>query len=95
MSTVNLSEVIAKLDEAGVPVAAMRTTLEGLKLELVPFDTDAAYAVGQLRSQTKSAGLSFGDRACIALAEGRALPIATADRLWAGLGLNVPVQIIR
>src|SRR4051794_1412631 len=95
MSTVNLSEVIAKLDEAGVPVASIRTTLEGFRLELVPFDSDAAYAAGQLRTQTKRAGLSFGDRACIALAEARALPIATADRMWANLSLAIPVQFIR
>jgi PIN domain nuclease of toxin-antitoxin system len=95
MSTVNLSEVIAKLDEAGVPVASIRTTLEGFRLELVPFDSDAAYAAGQLRTQTKQAGLSFGDRACIALAEARALPIATADRMWANLSLAIPVQFIR
>jgi ribonuclease VapC len=95
MSAVNLSEVIAKLDEAGVPVASIRTTLDGFKLELIPFDADAAYAAGQLRAQTKGAGLSFGDRACIALAEARALPIATADRMWANLSLAVPVNFIR
>jgi PIN domain nuclease of toxin-antitoxin system len=35
----------------------------------VSLDEDLAYATGMLLLITKSAGLSFGDRACLALAQ--------------------------
>lgn len=95
MSTVNLSEVIAKLDEAGVPGAAIRDTLDGLRLELVPFDDEAAFVAGRLRTRTRHVGLSFGDRACLALAELRSLPVLTADRSWANLDVGITLQFIR
>ncbi len=39
--------------------------------------------------------LSLGDCACLATAEVHGLPVLTADRIWAGLGLPVEVRLIR
>jgi ribonuclease VapC len=60
----------------------------------VPFDAEMAYRAGCLRSLTKSAGLSFGDRACLALADSLDVPALTSDRAWASLNLNIRVQLI-
>jgi PIN domain nuclease of toxin-antitoxin system len=64
-------------------------------LEVIPFDTELAYRTGLLRSATRSAGLSLGDRACLALAMQRQLPAVTADREWQSLSLGVTIQVIR
>jgi PIN domain nuclease of toxin-antitoxin system len=45
-----------------------------------------------LRITTRGRGLSFGDRACLALANSLGATILTADRTWAGLDR---VELIR
>ncbi|MBI2872580.1 MAG: type II toxin-antitoxin system VapC family toxin [Chloroflexi bacterium] len=80
ISAVNLSEVVAKLADAGMPEAAVREALQGLALDVVPFDTDQAYEAGLLRSSTRGVGLSLGDRACLGLARRLNVPALTADR---------------
>lgn len=95
MSAVNFAEVVGKLDEDGLSALAIRQTLGTLKVNLFEFDSAAAYRTGLLRSQTKKAGLSLGDRAGIALAQALDVPILTTDRQWAKLQLGVTVQLIR
>jgi PIN domain nuclease of toxin-antitoxin system len=95
ISAVNLSEVVAKLAEAEMPGDAIREAIQGLPMEVVPFDQEQAYEAGLLRPFTRGAGLSLGDRACLALARRLALPALTADRRWEGLGVGVVVQVIR
>ena len=49
ISTVNLSEVIAKLADRGMPEQRIRDTLETLGLDIAEFDADDALAAGLLR----------------------------------------------
>jgi ribonuclease VapC len=95
IGAVNLSEVIAKLNEVGVPVTASREALDGLALEVYPFDVELAWRAGLLRSKTRALGLSLGDRACLALAEHLNAAALTADRAWSELDLGVDVELIR
>ena len=95
MSSVNLSEVVAKWVDQGRAETEIRSYLDALGLVIVPFDVEMAYRSGGLRSRTKSAGLSFGDRACLALAESLDVPALTSDRAWASLNLNIQVELIR
>lgn len=95
MSTVNLSEVVAKLSDAGMPEEAIHEALDSLGLTVVDFDSAYAYKVGLLRPTTKHAGLSLGDRACLVLAQQLGLPAVTTDRVWEGLSLCIKVQIAR
>jgi PIN domain nuclease of toxin-antitoxin system len=37
----------------------------------------------------------LGDRTCLALAEHLRLPVLTADRAWATLGLSLDIHAIR
>lgn len=95
ISSVNLSEVVAKLSEAGVPEIIIREIIGLLDLSTVDFDADNAYYAGLLRPLTKQAGLSLGDRTCLALAQSLKLPAYTTDRVWEGLSLGITIQVIR
>jgi PIN domain nuclease of toxin-antitoxin system len=48
-----------------------------------------------MRQVSRRAGLSFGDRACLALALIHGLPVLTADRAWAKVDVGVEVRLIR
>ena len=93
VSAVNLGEVVAKLRDLGMPEETIETVLSGLQLEVHAHDRDAALAAGFLRPATRSAGLSLGDRACLALAAALGLPAVTADRAWEGVAEAVGVQV--
>lgn len=89
ISTVNLSEVAAKLAASGMPREMIREALEGLALEVYDFGRELAFQSALLRPITKSRGLSLGDRACLALGKRLNLPVLTTDRAWEGLELEV------
>jgi PIN domain nuclease of toxin-antitoxin system len=95
ISSVNFGEVVAKLIEIGWTEVEVRQGLEALALDVIGFDRDLAYRSGLLREQTKSLGLSFGDRACLALAERLGISVLTSDRVWGRLALGVTVTVIR
>jgi ribonuclease VapC len=95
MSTVNVSEVIAKLSEANMPEETIHEALDLLGIETIDFNMACAYQAGLLRPMTKTLGLSFGDRACLALAQHFSLPAVTADKTWQKLTLGINVQVIR
>jgi ribonuclease VapC len=95
MSSVNFGEVVAKLVEVGWTETDIRQGLESLGMVVIAFDQALAYRSGFLRSQTRSLGLSFGDRACLALGELLGIPVLTSDRAWASLTLSTTVMLIR
>jgi ribonuclease VapC len=66
ISAVNFSEVIGHYVRNGVAEAQIRQVLDPLPLDIVPFDLELAYVAGLLLPATRSAGLSLGDRACLA-----------------------------
>ena len=82
LSTVNYSEVVAKLAERGLGKGEIATVMEGVPLTLVDFDQHTAFAAGLLRATTKSLGLSLGDRACLALGTSRQASVITAEKIW-------------
>jgi PIN domain nuclease of toxin-antitoxin system len=53
ISSVNLSEVVAKLAEAGIPEEDIRQILGNLNLEVVPFNEEQAFKAGMMRPTTK------------------------------------------
>lgn len=95
MSSVNLSEVFTKCIENKATAEFAETQVRRLGLELVPFSTEDAVGAAKLRPLTRQQGLSLGDRACLALALGRGLPVLTADRHWDGLDIGVDLRLIR
>ncbi len=95
ISAVNLSEIVAKLCEAGMPENAIRQALQPLGLEIVPFDEEQAYQAGVLRAATQDMGVSLGDRACLSLAKMLGVVALTADRAWVGLSVGATIKVIR
>ena len=86
ISSVNLTEVAAKLLEAGMDEAGARLVVSVLGIgEIVDFTEDLAWEAARLRPLTKQFGLSLGDRACLALAIKLKLPAVTADKEWSKL----------
>jgi ribonuclease VapC len=95
ISAVNLSEAIAKLADVGLSAKRISAAIEALQVAIVPFDNEQALIAGLLRPKTRHAGLSFGDRACLALGQARSATVLTCDRAWSGLGLSVLVEQLR
>jgi PIN domain nuclease of toxin-antitoxin system len=100
LSAVNLAEVLSKLadwgeDPAEAQARMAQVGLLGAAVEVLPFTGEDALEVARLRALTRAYGLSFGDRACLALARRLGLPALTAERAWAELDLGVPVEVLR
>ena len=95
VSAVNLAEVISSLVNKGISGADAETALLTLDCKSEPFRREEALLSGRLRESTRHAGLSLGDRACLALALTLRLPVYTADRAWRDLSLDVDVRLIR
>lgn len=95
ISAVNLSEVVAKLSDNGMPEEEIREALEGLALEVCSFGRELAYETGLLRPKTRSRGLSLGDRACLALGNRLELLVLTTDRAWEGLDVKAQIRLVR
>ena len=95
MSSVNWAEVVQKSVAAGVVVDGMREDLEALGLTIAPFSPEDAEVAGRLWLQTRQAGLSLGDRACLSLGIRLNVPVLTCDRIWTTLNLSLEVRGIR
>ncbi len=95
ISTVNLAEVATYLARNSVPPETIQEALASFPIEVVPFDREQGLITGYLYPACKSLGLSLGDRACLALAKSKSLPVLTADRAWLKLEVNVSVKSIR
>jgi PIN domain nuclease of toxin-antitoxin system len=95
VGAVNLSEVVAKLADAGMPEEAIRAALSELSLDVRPLDEEQALRAGMLRPATRALGLSLGDRCCLALGAALGLPVLTTDRRWGEAEVDVRVRVAR
>jgi PIN domain nuclease of toxin-antitoxin system len=95
ISSVNLCEVLTRMSDAGVDPSAAAEQIALLQMESVQFDERHAILAAELRPMTRHLGLSLGDRACLALAKARGLPVLTADRAWAQLELDIDIRVVR
>ncbi len=95
MSAVNVAEAYGKLVGRGIgPGDAWEAVIAPIP-EIIEFDKEQAKIAGGLLPQTRSLGLSLGDRACLALGIALKAPIYTADRAWKDLRLKVSIHVIR
>jgi ribonuclease VapC len=100
ISAVNLAEVLSRAGDRGADPEGLAGDLTEAGLlhgavVVEPFTAEDAAAVARLRSATRGAGLSLGDRACLALGERLEAPVLTADRAWSELDVSVDVLVFR
>ena len=96
ISAANWSETLQKIAFEGGDPHRGGLQLEALGLLVEPLTAaDAAHAA-TLYPLTRKAGLSLGDRCCLALGHRLQIPVLTADRAWLELtDINVGVKTIR
>ncbi len=94
ISAVNLAEVVSHFVHAGMPQQEVRAMLKPLPMVTDAVDEEMAFVAGELRAVTARAGLSLGDRFCLALAQRLGVPAMTADRQWHEIADAVAVPII-
>ena len=96
MTTVNFAEVATKYVLRGARAQA-ETLSDRLPVTLVPVDEDLALRSALMADVTRQAGLSLGDRICLALGQRSKQTILTADRAWLDVAAQVgaPVELVR
>jgi PIN domain nuclease of toxin-antitoxin system len=94
-SSINWAEVLQRSIARGVEIEGMQADVEALGLQILSFTALDAERVAQLYLPTLPQGLSLGDRACLALAQGLKLPALTTDRAWGNLNLGIEIRVIR
>jgi PIN domain nuclease of toxin-antitoxin system len=95
MSAVNVSEVLARCIDSGVAPGIALDFIEVEGIEIVPFDLEHSQSAAALRAIPKAWALSFGDRACLALAIQRQGRAVTGDRIWSTFDLPCDVAFFR
>lgn len=93
MSAANYAEVFTHYAKLGSIKSDIEDVVDGLPIEIVPVDGDLAKDAGMLRPLTIEAGLSLGDRCCLALARRSGLPAWTADKQWKLVAAAVGVKV--
>lgn len=95
MSTVNLAEVRTRLiDRGGTALASGERVLQ-LMRRVEPFNEGDAVVAAELRRTTSHAGLSLGDRACLALALRLDAEVYTADQAWNRVNVGCLIHMVR
>jgi len=95
VSAVNLAEAHAQLLHRGVKAEDAWRGLRELGCEVCPFDEPMARLAGELAHPLRDPPLSFGGRACLALALSRRAVVYTTEASWERLGVGVEVKVIR
>ena len=94
VSSINYAEVVSWFIHAGMPPKQVDAILRPLPIQVVDADLALGTVTGHLRAATSKAGLSLGDRFCLALAQREGLPALTADRQWAQVADAVGVEVV-
>ncbi len=95
ISTVNWSEVLVRYVDLGLEITGRESEMESLGISLAPFTRQQAEVAAALLPRTRKAGLSLGDRACLALALDLGGQPVTANRAWGRIDVGVAVTLIR
>lgn len=97
VTAANQAEIIAKALDRGHSTDTIQTILAELAYDIVDVTAADGALAGQLRAHTRAAGLSLGDRLCLAAATRLNAVVLTADRPWLALAdtLKLDIRSIR
>ena len=90
ITTANLAEVAAKLQQALQVMAKVRKLLDVPNLTVRPVTEEDAYKAAELIVPGRPMGLSLGDRLCLAAGILEGAVVLTTDQAWARLGKEGP-----
>lgn len=90
----NQAEVVSHFVHLGAPEDEVRTMLGALPYTVAVADEALGWEAGLLRAATAQAGLSLGDRFCLALARRLDAPAYTADRAWKEIAAAARVKVV-
>jgi ribonuclease VapC len=93
MGVFNYAEVVSHFIRLGMPAGEVDAMLDPLPIAIMPADKALAREAGRLRATTAAAGLSLGDRFCLALARREGLPAWTADKAWKAVAAAAGVEV--
>ena len=95
ISAISLTESMTKLIRQGGEPRLVERLLKALDLEVIPWDEELAWASRDLCPLAWTNGISFADRACLALARHLDLAAMTADSEWTKPNHGVRVSLFR
>jgi ribonuclease VapC len=94
ISSVNMAEVATRLLDLGLPAHELQRAVAQFGIDVIDFNQEQALACAALRRATKSAGLSLGDRACLAVAKLMEGVAVTADQTWQDVRISADVKVL-
>ena len=94
ISSVNMAEVATRLLDLGLPIDELQRAVAQFGVDVIDFNQEQSLACAALRPMTKSAGLSLGDRACLALAKLMEGVAVTADQAWQDVRISAGVKVL-
>ncbi len=95
ISAVNQVEVVEIAARRGMNPVRATAWAKDLSLPILPFTDAMGAQAGEYLSAFRRRGVSLGDAACLGTARVMSLPVLTADRAWASLGLPIEVRLVR
>jgi ribonuclease VapC len=90
----NQAEVVSHFVHLGAPIDEIHAMLAALPYDVIPAEEALGWEAGALRAVTSGAGLSLGDRFCLALAKQLKVPAYTADRTWKDVAGAADVKVV-
>lgn len=91
---INQAEVVSHFVHIGAPIEEVRAMLGVLPYTIVPADDQLTWEAGSLRAATATAGLSLGDRFCLALAKRLGVVAYTADKAWRDIASEAATKVV-
>lgn len=97
LSLINYAETLEVMQRKGFPTVVVRTSIHDNVPDFIDFTSDIAELTAELAKDTRSSGLSLGDRACLATAIIHGLTVVTADKKWATISFprKPKIKVIR
>ncbi len=97
VSTVNVAETYTIAERKSLHSDLVRGFFEYPGIDIVPLSLVQAEIAGRMATLTNVAGLSLGDRCCLALAISERAQVLTADRVWLQFAepLGITIKSIR
>lgn len=95
VSAVNYAEVLKVVVDNGTELLTARLLLQNLALDIVPFDNLQAAETARMWPLVRGRGVSFADRACLALGIIRGTVVLTGDSDLARMEVGAKVKLFR